>query len=131
MNIKFHLALIGVTILLIATACSSAKVSTSALDPAQPATRNDKAVVLVPITGEQSSDVAQDLKAYPSQRLHRYCALEGSQKQANCVEKEPNVLTGPTLFSSNNNADVHAYPSQQLHSNCVSKDSQHQESCLP
>lgn len=129
MNIKFHLALIGVTLLLIATACTSAKVSSSAADPARPATRNDKAVV--PITGEQPSNVAQDFQSYPNQRLHRYCAMEGSQKQANCMEKVPNGSTGLILFSSNNNVDVPAYPRQQLHSNCVSENSQRQDSCIP
>ncbi len=129
MNSKVYVALVGISILLIATACSTAKVSSSALDPAQPATRNDKAVV--PVTGEQPSNVAQDYQSYPSQRLHRYCAMENSQKQANCLEKAPTGSMGLILFSSNTNADVQTYPNQQLHSKCVSEDSKRQEGCIP
>jgi hypothetical protein len=87
--------------------------------------------VLVPVTGAQSSNAAQDLQTYPSQRLHRYCALQGSRKQADCVEKQPNGSTGLILFSGNSNTDVQAYPSQKLHSSCVSKDNQRQRSCMP
>ena len=131
MNIKLHLALVGVTLLLTATACSSAKVSSSAVDPAQPATRNDKAVVLVPVTGEQSSDIAQDFQAYPNQRLHSQCVSEESQRQVNCADKGSSRWAGAILLSGSSNADSRTGPNPQVHSACASEKSQRQERCMP
>lgn len=128
MNTKLHLALIGVSILLVAAACSSAEVSSSAVEPVQPALRNDKAVALIPITGEQSLDVAQDLQAYPSQSFHSRCVSEDSQRQINCADKEPSRLSGSTLLAGTANR---TYPNQQVHRDCVSENSQRQNSCLP
>lgn len=128
MKTKRNLTLIVVTVLFIAAACSPTKSPSSVLNPAQPATRNDK-VLPLPVTGKQTSNTDQDLQAFPSQQLHRYCVSEDSQTQGDCVEREPSPST--SLFSGNSNASAGADLSQKLHSDCAAEDSQRQASCTP